>query len=86
LRKLAAIVENGARFPAPYEFNLGVGLRDAAPTLRAIALLPQSIELLESRVAGEAALDQKAADHHPGTTDTSSAVHVHATARQQSIV
>jgi hypothetical protein len=69
------------RFPGAYEINLRVGLRDTAPVLRALGLLPQSVQLVEGSFAWETALDQEAAHDCAGTADARPAMDVYTPAR-----
>ena len=52
----------------------------------ALAVLPETIELIEGGVAGQAELDQETADHRAGATDACPTVDVHATARLHGVV
>ena len=85
-RQLAAVIEDAPGFPTAHKVNLIIGFGDAAPAVGAVALLPEPIELIQRGFAGQAALDQEAADHCAGAADSRPTVHVHTTAREQRVV
>jgi hypothetical protein len=84
--RLSGVGEHHAGLPTAHILDLVIRFGNAGPGVGALAVLPEVIELIEGGVAGQAALDQEAADHRAGATDACPTVDVHATARLHGVV
>src|SRR5262249_53536109 len=74
----------GRRGPPPHVLDLCGGFRHRGPQARAGTLSPQTIQLLESLLTGEALLDEQTTRHHPRAANAGAAVQVnHASLAQR---
>ena len=85
-RQAAPVVENSAALPAQHVVRLVAGLRDTRPTVRALALLPEPVELIEGGLAGQAPLNQETTYYCAGAPNPRTAMDIHTPTRLQSVV
>lgn len=85
-RQAAAVIENSAALPAQDIVRLVAGLGDTCPAVRALALLPEPIELIDGGFAGQAPLDQETTYYRAGATNPRTAMDIHTPARLQGVV